>query len=203
MMKKIITITVLASATTFGLFAFMAYLVNNDQVLPPEVLPNVIVEVAKLPEERPPEVKPKFVNDPPPPPEPMPQTFETPIETSAVSEYHYNNAPITIAGGDTKLNFGGQTGDNDARPIVRINPKYPISAMRDGIQGWVKLRFDINALGGVTNVEVIDAEPKRVFNQSAKQALRKWKYRAKSEAGNTVVQQGLTVQLDFTIDQQS
>ena len=162
------TITALASTTTFGLFAFMAYLVNNEQVIPFKALPEVIVEFTQLP-----------------------------------GGYHYDNPDIKISGGGTSLIIGNNTRDNDARPVVRINPKYPIAAARDGIEGWVKLRFDINALGGVTNVEVIDAEPKRVFNQAAKQALRKWKYRAKSAAGNTVTQHGLTVQLEFNMDQQS
>lgn len=202
-MKKLTTIIVLASITTFGLFAFMAYLVNNDQVLPAEMLPDVIVEIAQLPDERPPEVKPKFKNTPPPAPKPMPRTFELPVDTLVEGGYHYDNPNINIAGAEPRLSMGNNSHDNDARPVVRINPKYPIVAARDGIEGWVKLRFDINALGAVTNIEVIDAEPKRVFNKAAKQALRKWKYQAKSAAGNAVAQQGLTVQLDFNIDQQS
>ena len=202
-MKNIITITALASATTFGLFAFMAYLVNNDQVVPPEAEPTVIVEVAQLPEERPAEIKPVFKNNPPPAPKPMPRTFETVVETSVIGGYHYDNQDIKIASSGPSVILGNNTRDNDARPIVRINPKYPTGAARAGIEGWVKLRFDINALGGVTNIEVIDADPKRVFNQAAKQALKKWKYRAKSIAGKTVTQQGLTVQLAFNMDQQS
>lgn len=202
-MKKLTTIIVLASITTFGLFAFMASLVNNDQVLPPEMLPDVIVEIAQLPDEHPPEVKAKFKNTPPPASKPMPRTFELPVDTLVEGGYHYDNPNIKIASGGPRLRMGNNSRDNEARPVVRINPKYPIVAARDGIEGWVKLRFDINALGAVTNIEVIDAEPKRVFNKAAKQALRKWKYQAKSAAGNAVAQQGLTVQLDFNIDQQS
>lgn len=202
-MKNIIMITALASATTFGLFAFMAYLINNDQVLPPEVQPSLIVEVAQLPEERPAEIKPVFKNNPPPAPKPMPKTFEPVIETSVIGDYKYDNQGIKVASSNTSLLLNNNKRDSDARPIVRINPKYPPVAAREGIEGWVKLRFDIDALGGVTNIEVIDAEPKRVFNQAAKQALRKWKYRAKSEAGETTIQQGLTVQLAFNMEQQS
>ena len=201
-MKKTITIAILACATTFGLFAFMAYLVNNEQVLPAQALPNVTVEVAQLPDERAPEVKPQFRNNPPPAPKPLPRTFEAPVETIVEGGYHYENPPIKLAGGNGQLTFGNKKGDSDARPIVRINPKYPIGAARDGIEGWVKLRFDINAVGAVSNIEVIAAEPKRIFNHAARQALKKWKYRAKSEGGETVAQQGLTVQLDFNMDQQ-
>lgn len=201
-MKNILPITLLASVTTFGLFAFMAYLVNNDEVVPHQALPDVIVEVAQLPEERPAIVKEPFKNDPPPAPKPLPRTFEPAVVTEVQGGYHYENPPIKLAGGNTDITLSNNH-DREARPVVRINPKYPISALRDGIEGWVQLRFDINALGGVTNIEVIDAEPKRVFNKAAKQALRKWKYRAKSEHGNTVAQKGLTVQLDFNVDQQS
>lgn len=202
-MKKIITIAMLASATTFGLFAFMSYLVSNDQVLPPEILPDLIVEVAQLQEEKPAKVMTRFKIVPPPMPKPMPRTFETVVETNVKGGYDYESPVIKVSNDGPSLTLGNNTRDNDARPVVRINPKYPSVAVRDGIEGWVKLRFDINALGGVTNIEVIDAEPKRVFNNAAKQALRKWKYRAKSTAGNSVAQQGLTVQLDFNIDQQS
>ncbi|AZQ82723.1 TonB family protein [Colwellia sp. Arc7-635] len=202
-MKKVITITMLASATTFGLFAFMSYLVSNDQVLPPEILPDVIVEVAQLQEEKPAKVITRFTNVPPPMPKPMPRTFETIVETNVEGGYDYESPVINLNNDGPSLTLGNNTRDNDARPVVRINPKYPIDAARDGTEGWVKLRFDINALGSVTNIEVIDAQPKRVFNKAARQALKKWKYRAKSTAGKTVAQQGLTVQLDFNIDQQS
>lgn len=199
-MKKILAITSLASITTFGLFVFMAYLVNNDQIVVPEPTTTLVVDFAQLPEERPAAVKEPFKNDPPPAPKPMPQTFEPTVETEVQGGYHYENPPIKLAGGNTNITLDNNH-DGEARPVVRINPKYPISALRDGIEGWVQLRFDINALGAVTNVEVIDAEPKRVFDKAAKQALRKWKYRAKSENGNTVAQKGLTVQLDFNMEQ--
>jgi len=203
MMKKILTITSLAGATTFGLFALMAYVVNNDQIVPVETLPTPIVEFAQIQDEKPANTRVRFENNPPPTPKPMPRTFEAPAETSVEGEFDFGNPVIKIADAGPSLTMGGGTRDSEARPVVRINPKYPIDAARDGIEGWVKLRFDIDAVGSVTNIEIIDAEPKRVFNKAARQALRKWKYRAKSEDGKTTVQQGLTVQLDFNIGQQS
>ena len=202
-MKKMIMIISLAGATTFGLFAFMAFLVNNDQVAPAEMLPTPVVEFAQVPDEKPAVERVRFKNNPPPAPEPMPRTTITPTETVMDGDFDYGNPEIKVASTEPSLTLGGGSRDSDARPVVRINPKYPVEAARDGIEGWVKLRFDINEIGGVTNIEVIDAEPKRVFNKAARQALRKWKYRAKSEDGKTIVQKGLTVQLDFNMNQQS
>jgi protein TonB len=87
--------------------------------------------------------------------------------------------------------------DGDATPIVRIEPKYPIQAARDGKEGYVILSFSINKIGGVEDVNVIEAKPKRVFDKEAKRALRKWKYKPKVVEGKPLVQTGLTVQLDF------
>ena len=80
-------------------------------------------------------------------------------------------------------------------------PKYPTQAARDGKEGWVQLSFTIDELGGVTDVEVIDAEPKRIFDREAKRALRKWKYRPKIIDGKPQKQPGLQVQLDFKLNQ--
>jgi protein TonB len=94
------------------------------------------------------------------------------------------------------------TRDGDATPIVRIEPQYPIAAARDGKEGWVQLSFSIDELGGVVDIEVIDAEPKRLFDREAKRALSKWKYKSKIVDGKPIKQTGLQVQLDFKLNQE-
>lgn len=92
--------------------------------------------------------------------------------------------------------------DGDASPIVRIDPKYPQQAARDGKEGWVKLSFTITELGGVEDVEVIDSEPKRIFDREAKRALKKWRYKPKVVDGVAQRRPGLTVQLDFSMNKE-
>jgi protein TonB len=53
----------------------------------------------------------------------------------------------------------------------------------------------------VIDVDVIDADPKRIFDREAKRALRKWKYRPKIIDGKPQKQVGLQVQLDFKLNQ--
>lgn len=62
------------------------------------------------------------------------------------------------------------------------------------------LRFTIDETGGVTDVEVINSEPRRVFDQEARRALLRWKYKPKVVDGKPVRQPGQTVQLDFKLD---
>jgi protein TonB len=107
---------------------------------------------------------------------------------------------VDVGGANAGLSGpGALVRDGDATPIVRIEPKFPTKAARDGIEGWVQLRFDIDELGGVDNVEVIDAQPKRVFDREARKALQKWKYKPKVVDGKAERQTGLTVQLDFKL----
>nr|WP_248289582.1 energy transducer TonB [Thalassotalea sp. Y01] len=91
----------------------------------------------------------------------------------------------------------GAIKDNDARPIYRALPRYPIEAAREQIRGWVKLKFAVNRYGKIENIEVLDASPPEIFDQAAIDALQRWKYQAKVIDGKTVRQEGMSVRIDF------
>jgi protein TonB len=140
---------------------------------------------------------------PPPPPKtpPKPQAPE-PDTSNNTGGLTFNMPGLQLAGANAGISAPGAGfgRDGDATPIVRIEPKYPIQAARDGKEGWVKLSFTINEIGGVEDVKVIEAQPKRVFDKEARRALRKWKYKPKVVDGKALKQPGLTVQLDFKMD---
>lgn len=77
------------------------------------------------------------------------------------------------------------------------NPTYPIHAARNNIEGYVQMSFDISESGVPINIKVLKSVPKKIFNKAAIKALSKWRYAPKVENGKAVVQQNLTVQLDF------
>ena len=201
-MKKIISVFTIAGVTTFGLFAFMAYLISSDQVGVTQGLPPVTIDIVQIPEASKPEVITRKQFQPPEPPPVMEMNKTTPEVTEVNAEYSYTPSTINLVNNITDGVTMNTQPDQDARPVVRVNPKYPMDALRNGVQGWVKLAFDISEIGQVINVKVVDSEPKRVFDKAAKQALRKWKYRAKSVDGKQVKQQNFTVQLDFNMEQQ-
>ena len=202
-MAKLLSYISLSVIITFGLFAFMASLISSDSVNVTTPLPPVVIEVARAPEDSKVQHIEKVKLDPPPTPEPMPKSDVTPVVANDALALTYQSVPISLTGKGTTFKQYEGMGDKEARPIVRVNPKYPMDAMRKGTEGWVKLAFDINKVGKVVNISVIDSQPKRIFDKAARHALRKWKYQAKSVDGQAVYQKAHTVQLDFSMEQQS
>ena len=196
---KTSTAVIGGAAMTFAAFAFMQYLISGEQRAPVKPGGDIIVEIFQAPEDS--KVRHIQKIQPPPPMPKVPQKAP-PLDTSAdpvlaISDF----TPVTIDdfGGDINNTINRPTGD--ATPIVRINPKYPTTAARDGIEGWVQLSFSISPNGEVIDPVVINAEPKRTFDREAIRAIKRWKYRPKVIEGVAQLQTGQTVQLDFKLQQ--
>ena len=90
-----------------------------------------------------------------------------------------------------------------AIPLVRIEPRYPRQAARDGVQGWVRLRFDISPFGKVDNPVVIESQPPGVFERAVLRAVRDWKYRPMIQDGVAVRRKNVQIRLTFKLDEKS
>ncbi len=202
-MLRLIASILVGVVITFGLFVFMAKLISSGGSSNQNEFENIIVEINTTPPESKAQKRNRVPPPPPPPPKqpPKPQTPD-PEPQIASSGPSFNIPSVDVGGASAGLNGpGGLIRDGDATPIVRIEPKFPAKAARDGISGWVQLSFDINELGGVENVKVINAEPRRVFDREARKALQRWKYKPRVEDGKAIRQTGLQVQLDFNLDE--
>ena len=71
------------------------------------------------------------------------------------------------------------TGDLDAplTPLVNIPPMYPLRAKRRSIEGWVKIKCIVNLQGLVENIEIVDAYPPGIFDQSAIRAFSAYRFK--------------------------
>ncbi|MCB1604220.1 MAG: TonB family protein [Gammaproteobacteria bacterium] len=99
---------------------------------------------------------------------------------------------------------GTEPGDvaqsNSLTEILPVQPKYPVIAMQDKIEGWVKVEFTVNEFGGVENIHILDSQPKRVFDQSIKQALLKSKFKPMKVDGQAISQQAVKT-YEFKLDE--
>ncbi|WP_111979945.1 energy transducer TonB [Algibacillus agarilyticus] len=190
-------------AITFALFVLMAELIANNQQGPGESEKTARIDIVMS---QPKEGLQERQRTPPPPPPPPAEPPKAEKSTPDVADPNATGINMDISTPDTSIgdtglgNLGGNLmKDGDAAPIVRIEPRYPMQAAREGKEGWVKLSFSIDELGNVIDVSVIEAQPKRIFDREAKKALGKWKYKPKIVDGKPIKQTGLTVQLDFTM----
>ena len=73
-----------------------------------------------------------------------------------------------------------------SRLLERVEPAYPRNVQYEN--GTVRARLSVNAAGAVTGVEIISANPPRVFDRSVSTALAQWKYEATGEASSKLVE---------------
>ncbi|MGO4891693.1 energy transducer TonB [Flavobacterium sp. W21_SRS_FM6] len=190
---------VIASTITFGLFVMMQKLINNNDMPIVEPSPPPVLTFLQTIEDIPINERPTLKKMPKTNPIPKPETRileETPDNKGLVAKFVPD---INIGRIGLGISTQMSTGEGDARPIVRMEPKYPPEAAREGIEGWVKLLFSIDTLGQVANIQVVESEPNRVFDRAAKQALSKWKYKPQIVAGAPQAQDGMMVVLDFKL----
>ena len=63
-----------------------------------------------------------------------------------------------------------------------IAPKFPRSARRRGISGFVEVAFTLNPDGTTGDLQVVDAVPRGVFDESAEDAVRQWRFAPREQA---------------------
>lgn len=215
-MQRLVIPSSLAAAMviSFLLFAFMAKLISKPgetNYKPVDYRADIFTDAKQ--DNKPEDKKIRKIRDltkPTPPPEqqkfleinqPDNSTSSTLAGFEGVKlNVHSEGLPGGMGGVENVFSLGSNNVDRDAMPISQVEPQYPIDAQRKGIEGWVRLNFDIDQSGSVVNISVVDSNPKRVFDKAARRALKRWRYKAKYIGGEPVIQQGINVQLDFSLD---
>ena len=76
----------------------------------------------------------------------------------------------------TRVDEGHTYKYHPARAKVIREPKYPVNAKELGIEGYVKLEFDLSTEGKPINIHVLESAPAGVFDQAGIEALSTWLY---------------------------
>lgn len=205
-MLRLIVSVLVGAAITFALFVLMAKLIANSARPADEVRPTPVIDIVMSQPDSSTQTRSRVPPPPPPPPQQPPKLEPQEPDTADANTdgINFNLPSVDVGGASVDIGApGAMMRDGEATPIVRIEPKYPIEAARDGKEGWVRLSFTINEVGGVEDIEVIDAEPKRIFDREARRALSRWKYKPKVVDGKPVKQFNMKVQLDFKLEQSS
>lgn len=212
--KNMTWLAVVASvALHVGSIGWMAWKSSEPEPAPQK--PNIAkVRILANPNGNPNITQTKAVEIAKPKPKPKPNarnlTKAAPKEEPQEVAEEVNNAPQSFGddptGGVVGTGFSTTDGSSDpgatanAEPIERVKPEFPQEAALKGIEGWVLLRFDITEEGRVENIEVINANPRNMFERKARDAVKKWKYAPRMANGQAVKVIGREVQIDFKFD---
>ncbi|WP_416306379.1 M56 family metallopeptidase [Neptunicella sp. SCSIO 80796] len=127
------------------------------------------------------------------------KTEKRPLLTAAVlGLFAAIFASVTLASND----FSQQKVEGliAAMPVKRIEPLYPPEAIEQKLNGSVVLRFDIEADGSTSNIEIVKSQPENTFDKNSIAALKQWIYKPRIVGGVAQKQSGLLVQLDYLLD---
>lgn len=105
-----------------------------------------------------------------------PATAQAPVMNAAPEASLDEN---NIAQESARVSAGGEL-------IKTQEPRYPRQALRAGTEGHVLLAFTITEQGDVTEIEVVQAEPRGVFDRAAMEAVSSWQYQPFTENGKAV-----------------
>ncbi|MCU0868646.1 MAG: energy transducer TonB [Burkholderiales bacterium] len=103
------------------------------------------------PEDKPLPAEKPLEPEPPPPPPPPPPPQETPPPPP-------DKPPP----------------EERAKAVKKVMPVYPKDALAQGLEGKVRIRATVSALGKVLKTEVIESTPPGVFDYSAQTAVKKF-----------------------------
>lgn len=101
--------------------------------------------------------------------------------------------------GEEGLIFELDEVDTPPQILVQMHPLYPMAAKLKGIEGMVVLFFTVQADGAVDSVEVSSATPEYIFNEAAKSAVRRWRFKPGVKNGEPVATR-VSVPLRFELE---
>tara|TARA_R110002096_G_scaffold266710_1_gene460324 strand:+ start:116791 stop:117393 length:603 start_codon:yes stop_codon:yes gene_type:complete len=188
----------IAAMITFGLFFAMQMLISNGEVVLTEENIRHPVKLGKIRpvEERIDRIEPPellVIDDAPV----IPQTNKTPPGTGPVINRiigpDINERPMSGFPENSLANIDGVQ-----IPIVRPAPQYPVRLREKGVEGYVRVQFDITLAGNTENVVAVESSHQG-FERNAIKAAQKFKFKPKVVDGEAVRVTGVFNRIDFKL----
>jgi TonB family protein len=79
-----------------------------------------------------------------------------------------------------------------------VAPVYPRTALERGIEGWVDVGYTVNTQGLVSEVNVLAASRRGLFDNAALTAVRQWQYEARPQLDATFTQR-MRMRVEFKL----
>jgi periplasmic protein TonB len=191
--RHLIGVTVVVLVHAFVIYALMTGLGSKVLQVVKKPLSATIIDEVKLPPPPPPP-PPKIEKSKPPPPPPEyvpPPDIPMPTISSANTITSVTSAPPSAAPPPV-IAPPAPPPPPPPKPAVRRGAQltivekedmvFPREAIRAGVEkGTITARMHIDEKGHVTDVQIMSADPPRVFDREVKRALMLWRFKGEGE----------------------
>ncbi len=93
--------------------------------------------------------------------------------------------PVSSPGSFAQEDLGKASPEFSLNRIRAVAPDYPRAAYRDRQEGWVDLEVTVNPKGDIQGIEVVESEPRRIFDRAAVRAASRWVFEPPANSGQT------------------
>lgn len=90
--------------------------------------------------------------------------------------------------------------DSEYLPLVKVQPRYPTEALKNGIEGYVIVQFEVRTDGTTKNIVVVESSPEGVFDEAAMDAAEEFQYQPRIVDGEPVDVRGVQNKITFEIE---
>jgi len=133
-------------------------------------------------------------------PPPAPRHYSGPVAPALpIAGYERRNPETDASAAVAPLAAAPGVPQRDLEPVATPDPAYPPDAFRQGVGGWVEVEYTVTEQGSTTDVAVVAAEPRAVFDAAAIAAVAGWKYRPRVVNGRPVAQR-TSATLRFSVE---
>ncbi|AKS41514.1 M56 family metallopeptidase [Wenzhouxiangella marina] len=100
---------------------------------------------------------------------------------------------------DISRDSGEPLASVEPRAVELVNPRYPVSAFNERIEGEVQLEFRVRTDGSVDQIQILNSAPDGVFDDAAVRALAQWKFEPAMLDGQPIARRATQV-MEFRLD---
>jgi TonB family protein len=119
------------------------------------------------------------------------ETAAEPVQANVATQQQTAPAPSFINSSPVAV--------SSLRRTRYVAPKYPRTAQRRGLSGWVDVMFTVDIDGTVTEIAIRDSNPGDTFVNSATNAVEDWEFEPVIENG-VAIQKRAAVRMMFAIE---
>jgi protein TonB len=198
-MLRVVISIVVGTIVTFTLLWVMQYLIAMGVPALSEERTFRFVDFVRVQRDERTETREDKPEPPPKPEAPPPDQPDRQMDNIQTGEGAGFGVSAPIVSTSMDIGREGFFSDGEYMPIVQVAPNYPRRAQQRGLEGYVTLEFTVTRQGTVVDPIVVESS-NSMFEQAAKDAVVRFRYRPRVIDGEPVDVPGVRFRITFQLE---